>query len=245
MDPNPDRSMQTEASQRRALAAAHRLVARRGWDDLVFTLLSARIPGEDDHLVVTPFPSMCSEVTASNLVKVDLDGKAVNGGRIDDGGFPIYGAIHRRRPDVNCILHLHTTPGVAVSAQKEGLLPISQTAMLIAEDLAYVDYEGIGVGDDRAAEALGDKNNLLLRNHGTISVGTSVAEAFGRLHVLESACAIQMAATAGGQGILPVSGPVVSSVARMGNEYLASGCLEDAWDSIVAILDREEPGYVA
>ncbi len=232
-----------ESTQRRALAAAHRMVARRGWDDLVFTLLSARVPEEPEHLLVTPFPSMCSEVTASRLVKVDLAGKAVAGGRIDDGGFPIYGAIHERRPDVNCILHLHTTAGTAVSAQAEGLLPLSQTAMLVAEDVAYVDYEGIGVGDEQVAEALGEKNNLLLRNHGTISVGRSVAEAFGRLHVLECACAIQVAATSGGAAITPVPQAVVSSVAKMGGEYLASGVLEDAWTSMVAALDREEPDY--
>lgn len=232
-----------EASQRRALAGAHRMVARRGWDDLVFTLLSARLPDNPDHLIVTPFPSMCSEVTASNLVKVDLDGQVVNGGRIDDGGFPLYGAIHRARPDVNCILHLHTTPGTAVSARKEGLLPIAQTSMLVIDDIAYADYEGIGQGDERVAEAMGQKNNLLLRNHGTISVGRSVAEAFGRLHVLECACAIQIAATQGEGAITPVDRLVVSSVAKMGNEYLASGVLEDAWASMVAILDREEPSY--
>ncbi len=232
-----------ETSQRRALAAAHRLVARRGWDDLVFTLLSARVPGEPGHLLATPFPSMCSEVTASSLVKVDLEGRAVDGGRIDDGGFPLYGVIHRTRPDVDCILHLHTPAGAAVSTQAEGLLPITQTAMLVAEDLATFDYEGIGQGDERAAAALGPKNNLLLRNHGTISVGCSVAEAFGRLHVLESACAIQVNALAGNPGLAPVAGGIVSSVAKMGSEYLASGVMEDAWPSLVAVLDREEPGY--
>ena len=234
-----------ENSQRRALAAAHRLVARRGWDDLVFTLLSARVPEQPDHLIVTPFPSMCSEATASNLVKVDLDGRPLDGGRIDDGGFPLYGAIHKARPDVNCILHLHTIPGVAVSARKEGLLPLAQTSMLIIEDLAYADYEGIGQGDERVVEALGQKNNLLLRNHGTISVGRSVPEAFGRLHVLESACAIQVAAMRGDgdSAITPVDRHVVSSVAKMGNEYLASGVLEDAWESMVTSLDREEPSY--
>lgn len=232
-----------ETAQRRCLAAAHRLIARRGWDDLVFTLLSARVPSEEDHLLVTPFPSMCSEATASSLVKVDLEGKLVDGGRIDEGGFPLYGAIHRARPDVNCILHLHTTAGTAVSAQSEGLLPISQTAMLVVDDLAYADYEGIGRGDDRVATALGDKNNLILRNHGTVTVGRSIAEAFGRLHVLETACAIQTAAAAGGGTMTPVERGVVTSVGQMGASYLASGVLDDAWSSMVAALDREEPEY--
>jgi len=235
-----------ETQQRRGLAAAHRLIARRGWDDLVFTLLSARVPGEDDRLIVTPFPSMCSEVTASNLVKVDLDGTPTDGGRIDEGGFPLYGAIHRARPDVNCVLHLHTTPGAAVSAQSSGLLPVSQTAMLVVDDLAYADYEGIGQGDDRAAAALGNKNNLILRNHGTVAVGRSVAEAFGRLHTLEAACAIQMAALAATEkrgATTPVDPAIVSRVGQMGASYLASGVLDDAWESMVAVLDREEPGY--
>lgn len=233
-----------ETAQRRCLAAAHRLIARRAWDDLVFTLLSARVPGEADQLLVTPFPRMCSEVTASSLVKVDLDGKPQESGRIDEGGFPLYGAIHRSRPDVHCILHLHTTAGAAVSARREGLLPLSQTAMLVVGDLAYFDYEGIGQGDDRAAAALGDKNHLILRNHGTVTVGRSVAEAFGRLHTLESACAIQVAALAGqGSEITAVDPAVVSSVGQMGTSYLASGVLDDAWDSMVAVLDREEPEY--
>lgn len=235
-----------ETAQRRCLAAAHRLIARRGWDDLVFTLLSARVPDEADRVLVTPFPNMCSEVTASNLVKVDLDGKPQDRGRIDEGGFPLYGAIHRARPDVHCILHLHTTAGAAVSTRREGLLPLSQTAMLVVGDLAYFDYEGIGQGDERAAAALGDKNHLILRNHGTVAVGRSVAEAFGRLHTLESACAIQVAALAG-ESPRPteVEPAVVSSVGEMGAAYLASGVLDDAWDSLVAILDREEPEYAA
>ena len=234
-----------EASQRRALAAAHRLTARNRWDDLIFTLLSARVPGEDERLLVSPFPGMCGQVTASSLVKVDLAGKPVNGGRIDIDGFPLYGAMHKARPDINCILHLHTTAGVAVSTQVDGLQPISQTAMLIIGDLAYCEYEGIGEGDDNVVAALGNRNNLILRNHGTLSVGGSVAEAFGRLHVLECACAIQMAAMAGGAALNPVDRPVISSVEEMGTNYLASGVLDDAWESMVAVLDTEELGYAA
>ena len=235
-----------EASQRRALAAAHRLVARNRWDDLVFTLLSARVPSEPQRLLVTPFPSLCGMTTAASLVKVDLDGRVVDGaGRIDIDGFPLYGALHKARPDVNCILHLHTTAGVAVSIMEEGFLPMSQTAMLVFGDLAYCDYAGIGRGDDDAVEALGQKNNLILRNHGTIAVGRSVAEAYGRLHVLECACAIQMAALASGKKLSTVKRKIVASVEQMGNTYLASGVLDDAWDSMVALLDREEPDYAA
>lgn len=235
-----------EATQRHALAAAHRLVARNGWDDLVFTLLSARVPGDPERLLVTPFPTLCGLTTASTLVKVDLDGNAIeNGGRIDIDGFPLYGAIHKARADVNCILHLHTTAGVAVSAMEEGFLPMSQTAMLVYEDLAYFDYAGIGQGDDDTVRALGKKNNLLLRNHGTITVGRTVAEAYGRLHVLECACAIQVAALASAQKLSHVEHAVVRSVGEMGNVYLASGVLDDAWDNLLAILDREEPSYAS
>ena len=235
-----------EATQRHALAAAHRLVARNGWDDLVFTLLSARVPGERERLLVTPFPTLCGMTQASSLVKVDLDGNVIgDGGRIDIDGFPLYGAIHKARPDVNCILHLHTTAGVAVSAMEEGFRPMSQTAMLVYEDLAYFDYAGIGQGDDDTVRALGSKNNLLLRNHGTITVGRTVAEAYGRLHVLECACAIQVAALASAQKLSKVEPTVVASVGEMGNVYLASGVLDDAWDNLLAILDREEPSYAS
>lgn len=235
-----------EAAQRRALAAVHRMVARNGWDDLVFTLLSARVPGEPEHLLVTPFPTLCAMTRASTLVKIDLQGHVVAGdGRIDVDGFPLYGAIHAARPDVNCILHLHTTAGVAVSTLEEGLIPMSQTAMLIAEDLAYFDYAGIGQGDDDCVRALGERNNLLLRNHGTITVGRTVAEAWGRMHVLECACAIQMSALASGRELRSVEADVVGSVAEMGNVYLASGVLDDAWDNLTALLDREEPDYAS
>ena len=232
-----------EASQRRALACAHRLVARNGWDDLVFTLLSARVPGEPEHLLATPFPTLCSLTRASTLVKVDHDGRPVDGGRIDIDGFPLYGALHKARPDVNCILHLHTTAGVAVSTTKDGLLPMSQTAMLVCDDLAYCEYRGIGEGDDEAAEALGNKNNLILRNHGTITVGRTVAEAYGRLHVLECACAIQVAALASGSALSAVERDVAASVGVMGTSYLGSGVLDDAWDNLVALIERDEPDF--
>ena len=233
-----------EMGQRRALAAAHRMVARNSWDDLVFTLLSARIPGEPDRLLVTPFPTLCSMTRSSTLVKVNLDGKIVEGGgRIDSDGFPLYGAIHKARPDVNCIMHVHTTAGVAVSCAESGFLPMSQTAMLVHEDLAYFDYAGIGQGDDEMVREMGNKNNLLLRNHGTVTVGRSVAEAYGRLHVLECACAIQVAAQSSSQPISGVERQIIRSVGEMGNAYLASGVLDDAWSNIMEYLDRVEPDY--
>ena len=234
---------QDEAAQRRALAAVHRIVARHRWDDLVFNLFTARVPGAPEHLLVTPFPTLASNARASDMVKVDLDGKPVNGGRIDIDGFPLYGAIHKARPDVTCVLHVHTTAGVAVSAMADGLLPLSQTAMLVYDDIAYCDYAGIGKGDDEAVDALADKNNLILRNHGTVSVGRTVAEAWGRLHVLEAACAIQVAAMSSNAELTSVKRKVVSSVAQMGTAYLGSGVIDDAWDNMVALIEREQPDY--
>jgi ribulose-5-phosphate 4-epimerase/fuculose-1-phosphate aldolase len=234
-----------EATQRRALACAHRMVARNGWDDLIFTLLSARVPGEPEHLLVTPFPTLCSMTRASTLVKIDLDGQTVNGGRIDVDGFPLYGAMHKARPNINCILHLHTTAGVAVSTMAEGLLPMSQTAMLVCDDIGYCKYRGIGQGDAEAVKALGDKNNLMLRNHGTISVGQTIAEAYGRLHVLECACAIQVAALSSGAQLTSVKRKIAASVGDMGKAYLGSGVLDDAWDNLAALIERDEPDYAS
>ena len=135
----PNDTMHEEITVRRDLAALHRLIARHGWDDFVFTLLSCRLPGNENELVMTPFPQICGSVTASSLVKTDLSGEVIGYGAIDSGGFPLYGAIHRARPDVGCIIHLHTPAGVAVASQQQGLLPIAQTAMIVIEDIAYFD----------------------------------------------------------------------------------------------------------
>ena len=234
---------QNETEQRLALAAVHRLIARKGWDDLVFTLFSARLPENVNRLLVTPFPRSCRNVTASSLVEVDLDGNPTNSGRIDVGGFPLYGAIHKARPDVNCIMHLHTTAGVAVSARTEGFLPMSQNSMLMAADLAYFDYRGIGEGDELMAVALGSKNNLILRNHGTISVGRTVAETYGRIYTLESACAMQVAASDDARGLMTVDADVVAQVAEVGKTYLASSVMDDAWEDLIAVLNTEEADY--
>jgi len=233
----------TEGNQRTSLAAAHRLLARHGWDDLVFTLLTARVPEQPEYLLATPFPQICRNVTASNLVKIDGYGKPLGEGRIDDGGFPLYGAIHRTRPDVGCIIHLHTTAGVAVASLQDGLLPLSQTAMVVIEDIAYADYLGIGQGDDLIADLLGEKNCLMLRNHGTLAVGRTVAEAFARIYLLETACAVQIAA--GDQPTVGVPRSVVSGVATLGKPYITSGIMEDAWANLLAMLDGDEPDYAS
>jgi len=191
-----------EARLRRDLAAAYRLVAHFGWDDLLFTHLSVRIPGPEHHFLLNPFGLMFEEVTASSLVKVDLDGKIVEPGEylVNAAGFTIHSAVHARRDDAQCVIHLHTVAGTAVSSQEYGLLPIHQEAMLIHSQIGYHDYEGVAFNHDerpRLAADLADKNYLVLRNHGLLTVGRSVAEAFTRMYHLERACQMQIAALAG------------------------------------------------
>jgi ribulose-5-phosphate 4-epimerase/fuculose-1-phosphate aldolase len=179
------------------LAAAYRLVALHGWDDLIFTHLSARVPGPEHHFLINNYTLMFEEITASNLVKIDLDGNKVDDapGAVNRAGFVIHSAVHAAREDAQAVIHLHTPHGQAVSAMKEGLLPHTQTAMIAHHDVAYHDHEGIADALDereRIVADLGDKNALILRNHGTLTVGSSVAEAFVRMYFLERACEAQV-----------------------------------------------------
>ncbi|HSG88054.1 MAG TPA: class II aldolase/adducin family protein [Pseudomonadales bacterium] len=232
-----------EAEQRRDLAAAHRLVAGQGWDDLIFTQLTARIPDDPGHLLVSPFGVPCARVTASSLIKTDLQGRIVTGdGAIDALGFPLYGAIHESRPDVHCVLHLHTLDGIAVSAQRDGLLPLSQTALLVHGDLAYHDYAGLG---DEAAltRDLGERNNLILRNHGTLSVGATVADAWARLFTLERACASQVRALAGGASVTRIAESVCAEFAPLAMEFMGGAAGDIAWPGILARLEDTDPDF--
>jgi ribulose-5-phosphate 4-epimerase/fuculose-1-phosphate aldolase len=185
------------------LAAAYRLVAYFGWDDLVFTHLSARIPGPEHHFLLNPYQLMFEEVTASSLVKVDVHGNPVDPTPFitNPAGFTIHSAVHMAREDAQAVMHLHTPAGQAVSAHEEGLLPLTQTAMLVLGDLAFHEYEGVAVDHDereRIVADLGTKGAMLLRNHGTLAVGNSVGECFVKLYFIERACQAQiMALTAG------------------------------------------------
>src|SRR6202158_1192638 len=179
------------------LAAAYRLVAHYGWDDLIFTHISARVPGPEHHFLLNPYGMMFDEVTASSLVKVDLEGKIVmeTPHMINPAGFTIHSAVHAAREDAMCVMHQHTVHGIAVSAQKTGLLPISQQSMFALSALAYHDYEGLALNEaekPRLVQDLGTKNYLMLRNHGLLTVGTSAAEAFLSMFILERACKIQI-----------------------------------------------------
>src|SRR5438552_8044931 len=185
------------------LAAAYRLVAHYGWDDLIFTHLSARVPGPEHHFLINPYGMMFEEITASSLVKVDLKGNKVMDSpfEINPAGFTIHSAVHEAREDAQCVMHLHTTEGVAVSCQKDGLLPISQQSLYPLMGLAYHDYEGVALNPEekvRLVRDLGDQHSMILRNHGLLTCGASVADAFLFMYILQKACEVQIRAQAGG-----------------------------------------------
>jgi ribulose-5-phosphate 4-epimerase/fuculose-1-phosphate aldolase len=189
--------VETEAAIRRDLAAAYRLVAHFGWDDLIFTHISARVPGPEHHFLINPYGLMFDEITASSLVKIGLDGTPVGqtSHMVNPAGFTIHSAVHEVREDAGCVIHVHTPDGTAVATSREGLQPLNQTAQLVIDDLAYHDYEGVALYHDerpRLQQDLGAKNAMLLRNHGTLTVGRTVAEAFLRMYFLERACTMQV-----------------------------------------------------
>lgn len=191
------------------LAAAYRLVADYRWDDLVFTHISARVPGPEHHFLINPYGMMFEEITASSLVKVDRDGKIVmeSDYSINPAGFTIHSAVHAAREDALCVMHLHTDNGIAVSVQQKGLLPISQQSLFVLSSLGYHDYEGLALNDEekpRLVADLGRNTFLILRNHGLLTVGPTVADAFLSMFLLERACKIQILAQAGGGELVPI-----------------------------------------
>jgi ribulose-5-phosphate 4-epimerase/fuculose-1-phosphate aldolase len=237
-----------EWDQRVALAACYRLVALYGWDDLIFTHISARVPGPDHHFLINPYGWLFSEITASSLVKIDLDGRKVDASphEINPAGFTIHSAIHAARNDAHCVLHVHSVNGVAVSAQRDGLLPLSQHSIFPLASLAYHDYEGVALNDDekpRLVRDLGDKRFLILRNHGLLTVGRSVAEAFVAMYFLEAACMMQIRAQAGGGALTRISQPIVDGADEQWQRVThgAGGGL--AWPALLRKLDRIDPSY--
>ena len=231
---------------RTELAACYRLVAHFGWDDLIFTHLSARVPGPDHHFLINPYGWLFDEITASSLVKVDEDGKVVDADpdkRINPAGFTIHSAVHMAREEAGAVMHLHYAPGVAVSAQEQGLLPLSQTAMLVHGHIAYHDYEGVALdlGErERLIRDLGDKPLMLLRNHGTLSVGKTVPEAFIWTYFLVKACEIQVQAQAGGDLYQP-SQAAIDTTFKQSQGLPQVGPL--AWQGLIRKLDRVDPSY--
>ena len=230
------------------LAAAYRMVAHHGWDDLIFTHLSARIPGPEHHFLLNPYNLMFEEVTASSLVKVDVQGNPVDPTPFitNPAGFTIHSAIHMAREDAHAVMHLHTPAGQAVAAHSEGLLPLTQTAMLVRGDLAFHDYEGVAVdlGErERLVADLGDKNAMILRNHGTLAVGKNVGECFVRLYFLERACQAQNMALSAGEAVNnpPQGSPEITAQQGQVGVSLAANLL--AWPALKRKAYRLDPSF--
>ncbi|MEP6881594.1 MAG: class II aldolase/adducin family protein, partial [Dokdonella sp.] len=186
------------------LAACYRLVSLYGWSDLVFTHISARLPGAGHHFLINPYGLLFEEITASSLIAIDQEGNKLSESpfNVNKAGFVIHSAVHAAREDAHCVLHTHTRAGVAVSAQKAGVLPISQQSTFVLASLSYHDYEGVALRDDekpRLQADLGKSHFLVLRNHGLLTVGASIADAFLSMYIFETTCQIQIAAQAGGE----------------------------------------------
>jgi ribulose-5-phosphate 4-epimerase/fuculose-1-phosphate aldolase len=234
------------------LAAAYRLAALFRWTDHIYTHFSARVPGPDEHFLINAFGLLFDEISASNLVKVDVDGTLVDdplGLGINQAGYVIHSAIHRARPDLKAVLHTHTRDGAAVSAQRDGLLPLSQHALGYYGRVAYHTYEGVALDLDeqeRLVADLGDRNVLILRNHGLLAGGISVEHAFRELHGLERACNIQIAAQAGGNADLLFAPQAAIDKVRRQAAQFADGDnpgIARHWDALIRQLNREGEDY--
>ncbi len=230
------------------LAALYRLVALYGWDDMIFTHISARAPGPEHHFLINPYGFFFNEITASSLVKVDLDGNIVEPTEymINPAGFTIHSAIHAAREDAKFVLHVHTDAGIAVAATKEGLLPISQHALAVLPNLAYHDYEGIALDLDereRLVRDLGDKTSMLLWNHGTLAVGETASQCWLNIFFLERACQIQvLASTQGREHLRMAPDEAIQTVKEQQAATRGIGAML-AWPGCLRKLDRESPGY--
>ena len=243
---NEARAEQGEWQARVDLAACYRLIALHGWDDLIATHISARVPGTEDFLI-NRLGLTFEEITASNLVRVNLAGEVTDGSgaQINPAGFTIHSAIHAAREDVGCVIHCHTDDGVAVSALAEGLLPLNQLSMLIRHDIAFHDYEGVALDPGERARLqadLGERNIMLLRNHGTLVVGRTVAEAYTRIYFLERACTMQVRTLGMGRPLHPASEAAQAATRRLGQgDFMAFAPL--TFDAARRRVARAMPGF--
>ncbi|OYQ35638.1 class II aldolase [Niveispirillum lacus] len=242
-------SVKDEAAIRRDLAAAYRLTALFGWDDLVFTHISARVPGPDHHFLINPYGMLFEEITASSLVRIDMDGNKRDNSPypVNPAGFTIHAAVHAARDDAGCVMHLHTPDGTAVATLSDGLLPLNQTAQLVLADLAYHDYEGVALDPaeiPRLQRDLGSKSTMLLRNHGTLTVGATVAEAFTRMYFLERACTMQVRTLSmAGRTLHDTEQGVIDKNMALGRIAVAPAANQLIWPALLRKLDRVSPGY--
>ncbi len=245
-----DKVSPEEWAARVDLAACYRAVALFGWEDLVFTHISLRVPGTEDQFLINPYGVFFDEISASSLVKIDLEGNKVEESPfpVNAAGFVIHSAIHQGRHDAKCVLHTHTLNGVAVAAQHGGLLPLSQHSMSVLASIGYHDYEGPALNADekpRLVADLGTAGHLILRNHGLLTVGETVADAFVRMYYLETSCAIQVRAQAGGGALTHVGKEILETAygAMQSGGGAGSKASRLVWPGILRRLDRTDPSY--
>jgi len=245
-----DQVSDEEWSIRVDLAAAYRLVAHYGWDDLIFTHISARVPGPEHHFLINPYGMMFEEITASSLIKIDMAGELVMPSEfiVNRAGFTIHSAVHEARDDARCVMHLHTLDGTAVSTDSRGLMGLNQTSLLIRDQIAWHEYEGVAVDLDerpRLQQDLGEKNYMLLWNHGTLTCGETVAEAFQRMYFLERACSMQVRTLSTGADIHPPMDEIVSKTRHQGSNVDAFAAIANtmAWPALLRMLDRRDPSF--
>tara|TARA_E500000331_G_scaffold193837_1_gene186311 strand:+ start:82 stop:858 length:777 start_codon:yes stop_codon:yes gene_type:complete len=248
-----ERVSSAEWALREDLAACYRLIYRNGWDDGIFTHNSVRIPGADEHFLINPYGLMFCEINASSLVKVDIDGTIIDGGALGfdadiiDAGFTIHSAIHMARDDARCVIHTHTVAGMAVSAQERGLLPLAQTSMRFYNRLSYHDYEGIATDlseRERLVSDLSINKAMVLRNHGLLTLGATVAEAYSLMRYLQRACEVQIAAQGGGPLSVP-SDEVCEHAAKQFDKLGSNQHSNDAaWAALRRVLDADDQSYL-
>ena len=231
------------------LAACYRLVALYGWTDLVFTHITAKIPGVENQFLINPYGMLFDEITASSLVKIDLGGNKLDADNpfpVNPAGFTIHSAIHAARHDAKCVLHVHTANGVAVSAQKSGVLPISQQSIFVLASLAYHDYEGVALNADekpRLVADLGEKNFFMLRNHGLLTVGETIPDTFLFMYLFETACTIQIRAQAGGGELTRIPQPIIDGAQKQAKLVTKGLGGSLAWPGLLRKLDKMDAGF--
>ena len=233
---------------RKDLAAAYRLFALFGWDDIVFTHLSARLPGPEHHFLINPYGWLFEEMTASSLVKVDLQGRKVMDSpyEINPAGFTIHSAVHAAREDAHCVMHAHSLNGIAVSAQKDGVLPISQQSLFVLSSLGYHAYEGVALNEEekpRLVRDLGKNMYLMLRNHGLLTVGPTVADAFLGMYLFEATCMIQVRAQSGGGELVPIGKAILDGIPQQAQQVTRNSGGSLAWPGLLRRLARRNPGW--
>jgi ribulose-5-phosphate 4-epimerase/fuculose-1-phosphate aldolase len=238
---------EAERISRTELAAAYRIAAHYGWGDLTSTHISVRLPGPEHHFLINSLHQMFEEITASSLLKIDMQGNLVepSDGIVNKAGFVIHSAVHAAREDAKCVFHFHTVSGIAVGAQRLGLLPVSAHALFLCGRVGYHDYEGV-VDDEgeqpRIVRDLGSNAALFLRNHGTLAVGATVAEGFYNSYMLERACQIQLAALSNGPDVVLQNQASADHMqAQMGKTF--GRIFDISWDALVRLMDRKDPSY--